>query len=526
MRATVHKSKAAPHQSPELGPVVHSNPLREAREQLEQAEALRQARKFDRAESICATLVRRYPDYFGAQHTLGLIYADKGDYRRAAGCLTHAAMLNPRSWSTQTALAGVYVRLDANEMAAHTLERARALNPKEPAVLVTLGEIYSEEREYELAREAYREALRVEPGMEEAALGLAQACVSLGENAEAAEALDDLLKRGVRSLAVLSVLVTLPATVIRRDVLAELPKVVRRADEEKTEFESGVAFVRAAALDSAGRHAEAWEQMLAANRPLAAEKKNELAENIARRQASLKWLQATSVRAAAGDKTLPISLFILGPSRSGKTTMEALVGMLEGVKRGYENPSLDNAISRTYQDAGLLTTYTLDYLPPQFYPQVRKIYAAELVQRGGSARVFTNTHPGYIHEAGRLAQTLANVRFLFVKRNLDDVVLRMFMRLYRRGNSYAYDLSAARAYIEWYDQIADLLVAKLPEIVRVVRYEDIVADPRMALRTAADLCGLPMTDKPPPALGDDRNCAAPYRELMMTELGRRQKSSA
>jgi Flp pilus assembly protein TadD len=522
----MHKGKGGQltRERPYLGAATPANPLREAREQLEQAESMRQARNFDRAETICTALVRRYPDYFAAQHTLGLIYADRGDYRRAGGCLMHAAMLNPHSWSTLTALAGVYLELDANEMASHTLERARALNPNEPTVLVTLGEIYVEEREYELAREAFRQALQAEPGMEEAALGLARACMFLGENSEAAAVLEDLLKRGVRSLAVLSTLATVPPSATRRDLLSEIPKVVRRVEEDKAEFESAIAFVQAFALDRAGRHAEAWAQMLLANRPLAAKKQSELVENVARRRESLQWAQETSIAKIADDKTLPISLFILGPSRSGKTTMEALVDTLDGVKRGYENPSLENAISRTYQDAGLLTTYTLDFLPPQFYPQIRKNYTEEVRQRGGSARVFTNTHPGYIHEAARLAQTLPNVRLIFIKRNLDDVALRMFMRLYRRGNSYAYDLKSAREYIEWYDQITDLLVAKLPEIVRVVRYEDMVADPRMALRTAADLCGLPMTDKPPPALGDDRNCAAPYREFMMTELARLQKS--
>jgi hypothetical protein len=200
--------------------------------------------------------------------------------------------------------------------------------------------------------------------------------------------------------------------------------------------------------------------------------------------------------------------------------MESLVSILDGVKRGYENPSVENAISRTYQDAGLLTTYTLDFLPPQFYPQVRELYAGEVARRAGAVRVFTNTHPGYIHEVGRLAQTLPNVRFIFVKRNLDDVVLRMFMRLYQRGNPYSYDLKSAREYVEWYYRMMDLMAEKLPEIVRVVRYEDIVADPGTALRTAADLCGVPITHGPIPALGDDRECAAPYRELMVAQLAR------
>ncbi len=176
------------------------NPLREAREKLEEADSLRKQGKLDRAESILTSLVRRHPDYFGAQHTLGLLYADRRDYRRAADHLVQAAIVNPNSWMTLAALAGVYLRLDAKEMAAHTLEQARAIKPKEPAILVTLGEIYSDEHEYELARAAYREALEVEPGMVEAAIGLAYACTSLGQHTEAAGVLETFLKRGVRSL--------------------------------------------------------------------------------------------------------------------------------------------------------------------------------------------------------------------------------------------------------------------------------------------------------------------------------------
>jgi hypothetical protein len=54
--------------------------------------------------------------------------------------------------------------------------------------------------------------------------------------------------------------------------------------------------------------------------------------------------------------------------------------------------------------------------------------------------------------------------------------------------------------------------------VHVIRYEDMVADPAAALRAAADLCGVPMTDRPLPVLGDDRDAAAPYRQFMAAEL--------
>ena len=39
-----------------------------------------------------------------------------------------------------------------------------------------------------------------------------------------------------------------------------------------------------------------------------------------------------------------------------------------------------------------------------------------------------------------------------------------------------------------------------------------------ALRATAELCGLPAHEKPLPPLGDDRNCAEPYREVMAAAL--------
>ena len=160
-----------------------------------------------------------------------------------------------------------------------------------------------------------------------------------------------------------------------------------------------------------------------------------------------------------------------------------------------------------------------EILPPGFDGLCRDIYLGEeLTRRAGSAKVFTNTHPSRIHDAARIAAAFPGVRFIFVKRNLEDNLLRIYMRKYTRGNSYAYDLKSARDHVIWYHQMIDVLAEKFPDIVRVIQYEEMVADPAATLRVAAELCGLPMTDKPLPEIGDDRGCAAPYRELMAAAL--------
>ena len=279
--------------------------------------------------------------------------------------------------------------------------------------------------------------------------------------------------------------------------------------------------MRVAALDKAGRHADAWKYAVPANRAIFSTMREDLSLASERERTVLAWLRAISIRQAREnnrDDKLPISLFILGPSRSGKTTMESLVATLDGVKRGYENPSADIAVRRAFQTAGLLTSGYFELLPPQLHPLCRDIYLEELVRRAGSATVFTNTHPARIYDAALMASTFPNIRFIFVKRNVDDLVLRMYQQQYHRGNFYSYNLKAARDHVVWYHQMMDLMAVKFPEAVRIIHYEEMVADPSTSLRVAAELCGLPMHDRPLPSIGDDRGCAAPYRQFMAAEL--------
>src|SRR5262249_44825816 len=143
---------------------------------------------------------------------------------------------------------------------------------------------------------------------------------------------------------------------------------------------------------------------------------------------------------AVGDGK-PISLLILGPSRSGKTTAERLLSRLEGVKRGYENPIVEKTVRRACQIAGLPVTPWFEDLPATLRPTCREIYVEELAKRAGSAQVFTITRPIRIHDADLMIGAFPNVRLLLVKRNVEDLVLRIYMRKYSVGNLYSYDLN-------------------------------------------------------------------------------------
>jgi Flp pilus assembly protein TadD len=506
--------------SDRAGTAATSGQLDEAFQQLQRAEQLRMRGEYDRARTICEPLVNRYPEYYGALHTLGMIYADKGQYPQALGCLVRACMLDPRSWKSLTALAGVYVELGANEMATRTLEQAKQIRDDEPSIHVTLADIYYREREYELAREAFRRAYELDQTLHAAAIGIANCHMDLGEYAGAADVLLNLTSRGVTSLPVLALINQLPSALVDLDVLTALNKVAPEPGMERADFENSVSFVRAAALHNIGKHEEAWQELERANRtlwPHAEHAARDLNDTQRANMAAVKD-RRIKIRNAETGEPQTISLFILGPSRSGKTTMEALVGALPGVRRGYENPGIENVIRRTFQSAGLLTHRIFEALPPRLDSECCQLYLEDLTRRAGSAKVFTNTHPGRIHDAARIVAAIPNVRFIFIKRNLEDNLLRIFMQKYTAGNANSYDLEAIRTGLVWYHQMIDLLAAKLPDISRIISYEDMVADPTAALRSAANLCGLPMDHGALPNIGDDRDCSVPYRQFMATAV--------
>src|SRR5205085_3784481 len=110
----------------------------------------------------------------------------------------------------------------------------------------------------------------------------------------------------------------------------------------------------------------------------------------------------------------------------------------------------------------------LERLPDQLHPLCCDFYLKDLARRAGSARVFTNTTPGRIHDATLMAAAFPNVRFILLKRNIEDNVLRIFMHRYARGNVYSYDLKAARDHVLCYHQMIDTLAQKLPHITRVI----------------------------------------------------------
>jgi Flp pilus assembly protein TadD len=489
---------------------------------VQHAETMRQRKQFGQAARICEALLQSDPDDVAALQTLGLVLADQEKWGDALVYLARAVMLTPGDWAVLTALAGVCLRLGATEQAARTIAQAVAIEPHKAGVLLMLGDIHVAQCEYELARDVFRRALTIDRGLVEAETAIGWCCVEIGDVAEAARVFANLARRFPRRIEPLRALAAIPGPDAEAaiDLLARLNNVAPEPGESEADFGISIAFIRAAALDRMGRHAEAWKWASDANRRMRRLTGDGLAELAERQRCSLTALrQHPGVDVCDGESAEhPISLFILGPSRSGKSTMEALIGCLPGVKRGYENLIVETAARRTLQSFHLPTDNRLSRVPGVAHRYCRDIYVAELERRAGRARILTNTNPGCIFEAASIATVFGRSRFILMKRDIDDNLLRIYMRKYAAANVYAYDLRALRDHLLWYHDMIDLLSDKFPGVTCVVHYEDMVAEPLQTLRKAARFCGLSADGIDAAAIAGDRGCATPYLEFMSAEL--------
>ncbi len=495
-----------------------SGRVRDAHGRLSEADTERKAGNIAKAIKLCETLIDQYPDYVGALHILGLAHMAQRAYWPALSCFVRAAMLNPQDWTILTSLAQAYLGLEANEMAARTLELARAINGDDVEVHYTLGLIYDRQREYEAASAAFNRAMELDPGHALAAFSCGLCATHLGDLEMAAKAFLASHDADPNLIAPITATAQLPAALSRFDVESALSKVAQTSAKSEKDHKIHVAFTRAHILHGKCEHESAWAELKRANDPLASRYSQDLARHRERREAitiRAKAYRAPKTLPVATAGEIPVSLFILGISRSGKTTLERLLDRIPGIKRGYENPIVEIAVSRTSQEAGLLTMNQLGDLPADLGGKFALHYTNNLRIRAKSADVFTNTNPGRVADVGRLAELIPNVRFVFITRNRADTALRIYLKHFREGgNAYAYDLDSIFAEIDWYHDMFAIWQERLGDICLCVTYEEMIADPAGQVARVAAHCGLRITPGEMPAIGDDRGCAEPYSALM------------
>ena len=140
----------------------------------------------EQAERPLLSLARRYPQNFEIAESLGLVYAELGEYKRACPYLEKATNANPKSAVAFANLGSAYLKLGRTADAVNALQQAAKLDPRNAATQTNLGLARMQSHQPRLAAEAFAHAAHFSAPSDDLLYNWSVALLSAEEVAEAA----------------------------------------------------------------------------------------------------------------------------------------------------------------------------------------------------------------------------------------------------------------------------------------------------------------------------------------------------
>lgn len=495
----------------------HGDPIIEAHLTLIDAEAARTAGQLNKAMAMCKALLQKYPDFVGAHQSISLTYKARNDVKNTINHLVKATALNPTNLNLQLDLVLSYLEngdiLAARQLASAELQR----NPDSEYAMLAYGKVLVVNSEFDLALEHYKSFAKKFPKNSDALIALGRVYSELGMQEEAIDALQKAVTKFKPQIETLGALSRYPKAMVNVDVEEKILDLDATQIKKSSRYELDRGFAWANILIHKGCLEEGFRDLEKVNSKKFEMVEKEVALGIKERKRIHRVVEKfpiSVVKRQKSSKKNPVNVIIYGPSRSGKTTLERLLGTLPSTSRGFETNLINWATRKTYMDAAFPTLKSVNDLPRQFENLFRENFLQAVSKITGGKSAFVCTQPGGIIDAYRIATIVPNTRTVFVRRNIDDVVFRMFGTMYKNRNDHTYDLETAREYVNWYYEIQDMLLERLPEVSMIIDYEDMAGNPKAMLEKVKNFCGIEDDIDELPDIGDDRGCSEPFLEFM------------
>jgi len=243
-------------------------------------------------------------------------------------------------------------------------------------------------------------------------------------------------------------------------------------------------------LDDLGRFDEAFRWF----HDSASLRRQHLAYDVAADERKLRRIKETesgvwSVEPSARDDSAR-HIFIVGLPRSGTTLLERILSGLHGVRSNGETTNFSSAL------LGATPTGPDDVFARAARADATTVAAAyERLAGGGigDGRILEKMPMNYLY-LGAIHRALPRAALLAVARSPLDSCFAMYRTLFGEAYPFSYDFEDLARYYAAYRELMLHWGKVLGERLRVVTYEDLVAEPRSTGAALAAHCGLPWDD--------------------------------
>lgn len=438
--------------------------------------ALKEQGKLNAAVQAYKEAISKLPEYADAYNNLGSAYREQGNFEDAIKAYKKSLSISPDYLKAYHNMGITQKEQGKLEDAIQTYEKALLIDPNYAEAYNNIGVILKEQGKLEEAIQAYKKSLSIFPNYADAHVNMGNAFKEQGKLAGAIKSYRHALSIKPSHTFAMKNLVKMPVGCLRQDDLACLNNIFK---ENSSNFKSLIdrEFFEAGYHMHIGETDSAFSKFRIANKIKLStlgsilDNFGEVAKNHI--QKIKQWEPGPLPK---NDISLK-KIFILGPSCSGKSTLEAILSKNPKIKPLFESHKIIPNDNSKLKVGGKLNFESV------FFENENK-----LIKKGYKA--VTATDPDLLHLAPVLFDKLPNTYFIFIDRDQKNIAPEIFTKDYENGHYYSYDPVKILDYLHFYRTAVDILEEKrLPTLCRI-SFEQIVEDPVKVIETVSNFTSL------------------------------------
>ena len=426
---------------------------------------LKKLGRLDEAEVIYRQLIAIKPHSAEAQNNLAGTLQELGKFEEAEKSFRQAIAFKPDYDEAHNNLGVALLNMGRLEEAEISNRQAIALKPDFAAAYSNLANTLKELGRLEEAEASNRQAIALKPGFAAAHSNLANTLEELGRLEEASASYTQAIELKHDFVEAARNFLKLPVGHLNVETLNLCEKAFNAAGDSQKD-QAHYFFSQGNLLKHKGFIDQSFNAFCKANKlkfeeikyqvPVEAEK------NIGSLMRIKQWTPSVPVAVERG----LAKLFIMGPSRSGKSLLEHMLKESRQVKLSYEG-GRDNELTKAFV-SGKDSCKTL--FEDLFIQSEDELLSQDY-------KVITSTNPSNIFYSDYLLDILPNTYFLIIKRDLRDVASEIFTTEYSKANFYSYRPNEIEKYLGVYNKIGETLALKVPNRCITVSFEEVITAP-------------------------------------------------
>ena len=455
---------------------------------------LRELGKNEQAEHSLKKAIQQNPRYVEAYNNLAAIYYSEHKDVDALRLLTEALKLAPTDKRSLILTARIQQRRGAFAAAEQACRLALKTDPENAEAMTVLGIVLHELDQYEDALKLLEKAVELAPKNPESLNFYGVALKSVGRLDDAREQILKGIELNPNMFGAYANLNDLVDFSKEKVLYDRIEAIMEAAPDKNTDMMLPLHFAYAKALDDHGKHEKALEHYIAGGKLKRKQLKYVEAETFKFFDDIKKAFPAKIFkdRPYEGNQTDRI-LFIIGKPRSGSTLVEQILSSHGEVYGAGEVKYFSQALHKLRDRFPSLSRFPqmAGEMKPNHFKLVADGYEKALFKSAGDARIVTDKLLTNYFFVGLLHLLFPNARFINTRRDPVDTCLSGFTKLFKDDMPHSYDLGELGRYYRQYDALMKHWEKVLPKgVLKVVEYEDVVADTEKEARAIIEFLGL------------------------------------